>query len=91
MPTPKDPVGHSPHSLMHEDVFKDVGDGIGKAFGTDVHDFAKAYARGNEVDLNRDNPAWGDKQHVKSFLNGLSSDLLVEEDALSYLISRGLA
>ncbi len=41
---------------MREDAFKDVGDGIGKAFGTDVYDFAKAYARGNDVDLNRDDP-----------------------------------
>ncbi|UPM44869.1 hypothetical protein [Halocatena salina] len=41
---------------------------------------AKAYARGNDVDLNRDDPAWGDKQHAMSFLNELSSDLLVEED-----------
>ncbi len=66
---------------MREDAFKDVGDGIGKAFGTDVYDFAKAYARGNDVDLNRDDPALGDKQHGMSFLNGLSGDLLVEEDA----------
>lgn len=33
------------------------------------------------VELNRDDPGWEDKQHVMSFLDGLSGDLLVEEDA----------
>ncbi|WP_254544917.1 UvrD-helicase domain-containing protein [Halomarina pelagica] len=81
VPTPEGPVGHSPHSLMREDVFEDVDDGMGKSFGTDVHDFAEAYARGDDVELNQDDPGWDDKQHVMSFLDGLSGDLLVEEDA----------
>jgi len=81
VPTPEGPVGHSPHSLMREDVFEDVDDGMGKAFGTDVHNFAEAYARGDDIELNRDDPGQDDKQHVKSFLDGLTGDLLVEEDA----------
>ena len=36
VPTPEGLVGHSPHSLMREDVFEDVDDGMGNAFGTDV-------------------------------------------------------
>lgn len=89
VPTPDEPVGHSPHSLMREDVFEDVDDGMGKAFGTDVHDFAEAYARGDDVELNRTDPSWGDKQHVMSFLDGLSGDLLVEEDAYLPLVVDG--
>lgn len=81
VPTPAGPVGHSPHSLMREDVFEDVKEGMGKAFGTDAHDFAEAYARGEDVELDRDDPGWDDKQHMMSFLDGLSGDLLVEEGA----------
>jgi len=62
-------------------VFEDVDDGMGKAFGTDVHDFAEAYARDEVIELERDDPGWDDKQHVMSFLDGLSGNLLVEEDA----------
>ncbi|WP_330632897.1 UvrD-helicase domain-containing protein [Halocatena halophila] len=81
VPTSEGPVEHSPHSLMCDAVFENVDDGMGKVFGTDVHDFAEAYARGEKVTLERDASGWNDKQRVLSFLDGLSGDLLVEEDA----------
>ena len=81
VPTPDGPIGHSPHSLMRDDVFQEVDDGMGKAFGTNVHDFAEVYAQGGDVDLDPDDPAWDDKQRVKTFLDGLSGELLVEENA----------
>jgi len=43
VPAPDGPVGHSPHTLMRDDVFEDVDDGRGTAFGTRTHEFAERY------------------------------------------------
>ncbi|PSQ18125.1 ATP-dependent DNA helicase [Halobacteriales archaeon QS_8_69_26] len=76
IPTPEGPVGHTPHTLMNDDVFEEVTEGRGREFGTQVHDFAEAYARGEGV-----TPDGEDQEHVATFLDSLSGDLLVEEDA----------
>jgi ATP-dependent exoDNAse (exonuclease V) beta subunit len=60
---------------MRDDVFEDVEGGRGTEFGTQVHDFAEAYALGEGVE-----PGNTDEEHVKEFLDGLDGDLLVEED-----------
>jgi ATP-dependent exoDNAse (exonuclease V) beta subunit len=76
IPRPEGPIGHTPHTLMQDDVFQDVTDGRGPEFGQAVHDFAEAYALGEDVE-----PGNGDQRHVASFLDSLSGELLVEEDA----------
>ena len=76
MSIPEGPRGHTPHTLMRDDVFEDIEGGRGTEFGTQVHDFAEAYALGEGVE-----PGNTDEEHVKEFLDGLDGDLLVEEDA----------
>ncbi|MFD1634298.1 UvrD-helicase domain-containing protein [Haloplanus ruber] len=76
MPVPEGPRGHTPHTLMHDDVFEDVEGGRGTEFGTQVHDFAEAYALGECVE-----PRNTDEAHVKQLIDGFDGDLLVEEDA----------
>ncbi|WP_327051956.1 UvrD-helicase domain-containing protein [Halomicrococcus gelatinilyticus] len=76
VPTPEGPTSHTPHTLMQDDVFEDVEEGKGTDFGTRVHDFAEAYALGEDVDPRND-----DERNVRGFLDGLHGELLVEEDA----------
>jgi ATP-dependent exoDNAse (exonuclease V) beta subunit len=76
LPTPEGPSGQTPHTLMRDDVFEDVDDGRGTDFGTRVHDFAEAYARGDAV-----TPSNDDEVHVRRLLDELDGELLVEEDA----------
>ncbi|SDN14445.1 ATP-dependent exoDNAse (exonuclease V) beta subunit (contains helicase and exonuclease domains) [Halogranum gelatinilyticum] len=76
VPTPDGPVGHSPHTLMRDDVFEDVDDGRGTAFGTQTHEFAERYVLEGDVDPSND-----DERHVKSFIDSLDGELRVEEDA----------
>ncbi|WP_232700620.1 UvrD-helicase domain-containing protein [Halobacterium wangiae] len=76
VPTPDGPVGHTPHTLMRDDVFEGVDGGRGTEFGNQVHDFAEAYALGEEV-----MPSNDDERRVATFLDSLDGELLVEEDA----------
>ncbi|SDZ78841.1 ATP-dependent exoDNAse (exonuclease V) beta subunit (contains helicase and exonuclease domains) [Haloplanus vescus] len=76
MPVREGPRGHTPHTLMRDDVFEDVEGGRGTEFGTKVHDFAEAYADGEDVAPRND-----DEENVVQFLDGLDGELLVEEDA----------
>ncbi|RQG94809.1 UvrD-helicase domain-containing protein [Natrarchaeobius chitinivorans] len=76
IPAPAGPRGYSPHSLMDDSVYEDVSDGRGMDFGSHVHEFAENYALGEEV-----TPTSDDERHVKTFLDGLSGELLVEERA----------
>ncbi|WP_256289371.1 UvrD-helicase domain-containing protein [Halobellus inordinatus] len=76
VPTPEGPVGHSPHTLMRDDVFEDVDDGRGTAFGTETHEFAERYVLEEGVE-----PSNEDERHIKSFLDSLGGELRVEEDA----------
>ncbi|QHS15854.1 ATP-dependent helicase [haloarchaeon 3A1-DGR] len=89
MPVPEGPRGHTPHTLMRDDVFEaaeDVSadanrgteaDRRGTAFGSRVHEFAEAYALGETVE----GPRNGDEETVARFIDGLDGELLVEEDA----------
>ncbi|MFB6235770.1 MAG: UvrD-helicase domain-containing protein [Halopenitus sp.] len=77
IPVPEGPRGHTPHTLMRDDVFEDVEGGRGPEFGTEVHDFAEAYALGEDVEIGDSD----DKANVAAFLDGLDGELLVEEDA----------
>ncbi|XGI84766.1 UvrD-helicase domain-containing protein (plasmid) [Halorutilales archaeon Cl-col2-1] len=87
--TPDEPTGHSPHSLMNNEVFKESDEEIemeteigidaesndrGMDFGSQVHDFAEAYALGEDVD-----PSNPDERRVKDLIDGLSDELHVEE------------
>ncbi|SIR88553.1 ATP-dependent exoDNAse (exonuclease V) beta subunit (contains helicase and exonuclease domains) [Haladaptatus litoreus] len=76
IPTPEGPVGHSPHSLMNDDVFEKVEDGRGSEFGTRTHEFAERYVLGEAVE-----PANDDERHIKRFIDSLDGDLRVEQDA----------
>ncbi|MFB6178591.1 MAG: UvrD-helicase domain-containing protein [Halorientalis sp.] len=77
MPTPDGPVGHTPHTLMRDDVFEEGEGGRGTAFGTRLHEFAEDYARGNLADAG----TAADYDHVRTFLDSLAGDLIVEEPA----------
>ena len=76
IPTPDGPKGHTPHTLMREEVFEEVEEGEGTDFGTKVHDFAEEYALGRSVE-----PENTDERHVQQFIDDLDGELLVEEDA----------
>ncbi len=76
VPTPDGPVGHSPHTLMRDDVFEDVDDRRGTAFGTQTHEFAERYVLEGYVEPSND-----DERHIKSFLDSLDGKFRVEEDA----------
>ncbi|WP_256392854.1 UvrD-helicase domain-containing protein [Natronoarchaeum rubrum] len=75
-PTPDGPTGYTPHTLMQDSVFEDVDDGKGIEFGSKVHDFAEAYALGEDVDPEND-----DEETVARFLDSLDGKLLIEEEA----------
>ena len=70
------PTGHTPHTLMRTEPFENVEGGRGTEFGTQVHDFAEAYALGHPVDPSND-----DERHVAAFLDDLDHEVIVEEDA----------
>ncbi|WP_416841471.1 UvrD-helicase domain-containing protein [Haloferax sp. DFSO52] len=76
IPTPDGPIGHSPHTLMRDDVFEGVEDGRGTDFGTRTHEFAEGYALGEAVEPSNDN-----EQHIKEFIDSLDGELRVEETA----------
>ncbi len=75
MPASAGPESYSPHSLMDDSVYDDSS-GRGMEFGSRVHEFAEDYVLGNDL-----TPSNDDEQHVKTFLDGLSGDLLTEERA----------
>ncbi|MFD1589285.1 UvrD-helicase domain-containing protein [Halorientalis brevis] len=75
IPEPEGPQGYTPHSLMSDDVFEDVEEGRGTAFGTRVHEFAERYALGE--DMTPSNP---DEQNVQALLDSLSGEFRVEEE-----------
>ena len=91
VPTPEGPVGHSPHTLMNDDVFEDVDNangnvnmnvngngnmnGRGMTFGTQTHEFAERYILEGDVDPSND-----DERHIQSFVDSLDGKLRVEED-----------
>ncbi len=81
--TPPDgPVGYTPHSLMDDSVYQDDDEGAervagrGKQFGSQLHDFAEAYALGGDV-----TPSNADERRVRQFVDGLDGTLVVEEPA----------
>jgi len=87
---PEGPRGYTPHSLMDDSVFEEVGiepeielgesEFRGRDFGSRVHDFAEAYALSEDVSPStRDHD---DERHVKEFLDGLDGTLHTEERAV---------
>jgi hypothetical protein len=76
VPAPDGPVGHSPHTLMRDEVFEDVEEGRGTAFGTRTHEFAERYVLEGDVE-----PSNEDERHIKAFIDSLDGELRVEEDA----------
>ena len=83
--TPDGPIGHTPHSLMDETVFEEIGERMesspetepetrGMDFGARVHDFAETYALGDDV-----TPSNSHEQRVVEFVDDLPGKLHVEE------------
>jgi superfamily I DNA/RNA helicase len=83
--TPEGPVGHTPHSLMDETVFEEFGERMesppetqseprGMDFGSRVHDFAEAYAVGEDV-----TPSNSHERRVVALLRELPGELHAEE------------
>lgn len=83
---PDGPTGHTPHTLMDDSVFDGADIEMestefrGRDFGSRVHDFAEAYALGEDVSPTTDD--YPDEGHIAEFLDGLSGDLHVEERAV---------
>jgi ATP-dependent exoDNAse (exonuclease V) beta subunit len=82
---PDGPIGHTPHSLMDETVFEETGERMeaspetepetrGMDFGSRVHDFAKAYALGDDV-----TPSNPHERRIAEFVDDLPGELYVEE------------
>ena len=76
VPATEGPDGYSPHALMDDTVYEDVTTGRGIAFGTQVHEFAEEYARGEDVTPDND-----DERHVAELLDAFSGEVHVEEPA----------
>jgi ATP-dependent exoDNAse (exonuclease V) beta subunit len=79
---PEGPTGYSPHSLMDDAVFErddmsEESEGRGMAFGSAVHEFAEAYALGDDVSTSN-----ADEEAIREFLDGLSGELIVEEETV---------
>jgi len=82
---PVGPRGYTPHSLMDDSVFEQEADDEsgafrGAEFGSRVHDFAEAYALGENVSPTTRH--YDDERNVKEFLDGLTGELHVEERAV---------
>lgn len=73
---PTGPRSLTPHDLMDDSLFEDVEEGEGTAFGTQVHEFAEAYALGADVEPSND-----DERNVVAFLDSLSGELQTEVEA----------
>ena len=82
---PDGPVGYTPHSLMDETVFEATSERMeaspdpepetrGMDFGSRVHDFAEAYALGDDV-----TPSNPHERRIAEFVDTLSGELYVEE------------
>jgi len=82
---PEGPIGHTPHSLMDDEVFEAAGERMesgvegdaetrGLDFGSQVHDFAEAYALGADV-----SPSNPHEERVVDFLDSREGTLHVEE------------
>ncbi|UIO99779.1 ATP-dependent helicase [Halobaculum sp. CBA1158] len=67
----------SVHDLMDDGVYDDREGGRGTEFGTELHDFAEAYADGAAAEPSND-----DQRAVAAFLDGLDGDLRTEVPAL---------
>jgi superfamily I DNA/RNA helicase len=79
---PDGPRNLTPHELIDDTVFEDtadgraVDDGGGTGFGTRVHEFAEAYAAGNDVA-----PSNEHDERIKAFIDGLDGHRFVEQPA----------
>jgi len=82
---PDGPVGYTPHSLMDETVFEATSERMeaspdpepetrGMDFGSRVHDFAEAYALGDDV-----TPSNPHERRIAEFVDALPGELYVEE------------
>ena len=86
--TPPDgPLGYTPHSLMDDSVFEEAGERResgpepepepetrGMDFGSRVHEFAEAYALGDDVTPSNDH-----ERRIVELLDGLPGELHAEE------------
>jgi ATP-dependent exoDNAse (exonuclease V) beta subunit len=79
IPVPEGPEGWNPHDLMRDDVFTETEEGRGTVFGTRVHEFAEAYARGEDPEPGGDEPDW---DHVRAFIDGLENEPVMEQQAV---------
>ena len=84
IPQPNGPDGYSPHSLMGDEVYKNVDEGRGQEFGSAVHTFAEQYALGDDVVPRND-----DERNIKGLLDSLEGTLRAEEQVYLPLESDG--
>jgi len=64
-------------AVFEHDEVSAESEGRGMAFGSAVHEFAEAYALGDDVSASN-----SDEQAIKEVLDGLSGELIVEEETV---------
>jgi ATP-dependent helicase/nuclease subunit A len=74
------PVQAGVHDIMDDSVYDEVTEGEGTEFGTAVHDFAEAYALGEDVDPS--GPGADEQAGIAAFIDGLSGTLLPEQTVI---------
>ncbi len=79
VPMPVGPESWSPHDLMSEAVFAETAEGKGTVFGTEIHQFAEAYANEKAGIPTGPEPDW---EHVMAFLDERDGQLLAEQETI---------
>jgi ATP-dependent helicase/nuclease subunit A len=79
VPEAQGPRGTTPHALMDEDRYGEESEGLGKEFGSQVHDFAEDYGHDRSVQIPESEEP--DFDHVAEFIDGLSGKLHFEQPA----------
>jgi ATP-dependent exoDNAse (exonuclease V) beta subunit len=77
VPEPSAPRHATPHTVMDDDIFDRLSEGLGREFGNRVHAYAEAYALNQEPE--RPESEEPDFAHVRDLINGLSGELFIEQ------------
>ncbi|WP_135365032.1 UvrD-helicase domain-containing protein [Halosimplex halophilum] len=79
-PSREGPVQAGVHDIMDDSVYEEITEGEGTEFGTAVHDFAEAYALGEDVDPS--GPGEDEQAGIAAFIDELSGTLSPEQTVI---------
>ena len=80
VPEADGPVQSGVHGIMDDSVYDAVTEGEGTAFGQTVHDFAEAYALGE--DISPSEPGAEEQRQIAAYIDTLTGDLYPEQTVL---------